>query len=185
MNKKVKIIEKDEMKIIGLTLFTSFTNDQSKKDIPPFFHNIIEKGSLNNVPNRINTNQLCVFQMKRNCPDFSYTMGVEVDRITKIPKKMDGLVLKKSKYVSIEIIKKGHSDVGNAFNYIFKEWIPNSVYIPTGEPAFIYYDDRYFSEFNKDEKNKKPIATIYVPIKPFFIKRVVFGFKNFVKKIFN
>lgn len=176
------IVEKFGMKIVGFTLKTSFKYERHKTEIPPFFHKVLKEGKLESVKDRLNSNQLCVFEMKKDNPDFNYTMGVEVNKINTIPENMNSLTLPVSKYVAIKIIKRGPEDVGKAFGYIFKEWIPNSVYIPTGEPAYIYYDDEFFSIYNEKGYEGNPLATVYVPIKPLFIKRFIgfLGIRKFI-----
>jgi len=89
------------------------------------------------------------------------------------------VILSKSNYASLTIVKRGPEDVGKAFEYIFKNWIPKSIYIPTGAPGFIYYDDSFFSIFNKNGYEGNLKATVYVPIKPFIIKRI-FKFFRFI-----
>jgi len=111
--------------------------------------------------------------MAKDNPDFDYTMGVEVDNVNKIPQGMRTLVLPKGQYISLTFVKRGPDDVEQAFGYLFKTWMPKSTFIPTGTPLFIYYDDRFFSIFNKKGYVGNPIATIYVPIKPFFIKKIL------------
>ena len=183
MKADVKMIEKPEMHVAGISLQTSFTNDRNKKEIPPFFHHVLEEGKLERVPDRLNTHQLCVFEMKKDNPDFNYTMGVEVSQFSNAPAEMTRLTLPASLYVSIKIIKRGPEDVGRAFGYIYKEFIPGSIYVPTGEPAFIYYDDEFFSVFNEKGYAGNPMATVYVPVKPLFVKKMLnsLGIKNFVK----
>jgi predicted transcriptional regulator YdeE len=170
---ETKIIDKPEMTVVGITLKTSFKDNRNKTEIPPFFHHVLEEGKLEKVPDRINSNQLCVFEMKKDNPDFNYTMGVEVSKTENAPTEMTKLVLPASKYVGIKIIKRGPEDVGMAFGYIYKEFIPNSIYIPTGEPAFIYYDNEFFSIYDKKGYAGNPLATVYVPVKPLFIKQVL------------
>jgi AraC family transcriptional regulator len=169
-NMETKIIEMPAMQVVGITLKTSFKDERNKKEIPPFFHSVLEEGKLDLIPDRLNANQLCVFEMKKDNPDFNYTMGVEVNKTDNAPQDMTKLVLPSSKYASVKIIKRGPEDVGSAFGHIFKEFIPNSIYIPTGEPAFIYYDEEFFSIFNAKGYAGNPMATVYVPIKPLFIK---------------
>jgi len=180
---ETKIIEKPEMNVVGITLKTSFKDDRNKTEIPPFFHHVLEEGKLENVPDRLNTNQLCVFEMKKDNPDFNYTMGVEVSKTENAPAGMTQLKLPASKYVAIKIIKRGPEDVGQAFGYIYKEFIPNSIYIPTGEPAYIYYDDEFFSIFNEKGYAGNPLATVYVPVKPLLIKQVLSSLG--IKKLSN
>jgi predicted transcriptional regulator YdeE len=167
-----KIVEKSEIKVVGFGLQTSFTDERNKTEIPPFFHKVLEDGKLETVHNRVNANQLCVFKMEKDNPDFTYTMGVEVLDTQNSHQEMTSIVLPESKYVAIRIIKRGPEDVGKAFGYIYKEYIPNSIYVPTGEPAFIYYDEDFFSIYNEKGYAGNPLATVYVPVKPLLIKQM-------------
>ncbi len=172
-----KVIVKPEMVVYGISLKTSFANGRNKKEIPPFFHHVLEEGRLEMVSGRLNSNQLCVFEMKKDNPDFFYTMGVEVSGVSQLPEGMTKIKLPASKYIAVKIIKRGPEDVGNAFGFIYKEYIPNSIYIPTGEPAFIYYDDEFFSIYNEKGYAGNPLATVYVPVKPLWIKKALNFFK--------
>lgn len=169
------------MHVVGITLKTSLRDDRNKTEIPPFFHRVLEEKKLEAVPGHLNTNQLCVFEMTKDNPDFNYTMGVEVSGGSHAPHGMTRLTLPASKYVAIKIIKRGPEDVGQAFGFIYKEFIPASIYIPTGKPAYIYYDDEFFSIYNQQGYAGNPLATVYVPIKPLFIKSVLnfLGIKKF------
>jgi predicted transcriptional regulator YdeE len=167
-----EIVYKSEMNITGLILHTSFKDDRSKREIPPFFHKVLEEKRLDSVPMRINGNQLCVFSIKRNNPDFDYLMGVEVCG-KDISNGLEHVTLPASKYATLKIVKRGPEDVGKAFEHIFKKWIPKSVYIPTGAPAFIYYDQDFFSVFNEKGYSGNPQATVYVPVKLLAIKQIL------------
>lgn len=167
-----EIVYKPEMNITGLILHTSFKDDRSKREIPPFFHSVLDEKKLDSVPGRINGNQLCVFNIKRDNPDFDYLMGVEVSEKV-ILTGMEHIHLSASKYATLKIVKRGPEDVGKAFEFIFKKWIPKSVYIPTGAPAFIYYDQDFFSVFNEKGYQGNPLATVYVPVKPLVIKQIL------------
>lgn len=172
---EAKIVEKPEMHVVGISLQTSFTNERNKHEIPPFFHNVLKEKKLDDVENRLNNNQLCVFEMKRGNPDFRYTMGVEVSASRNASFSMTALTLPASRYVSVRTIKRGPEDVSKAFGYIYKDYIPNSIYIPTGAPAFIYYDEEFFNVFNEKGYAGNPMATVFVPVKPLFIKKIIRG----------
>jgi len=177
---KASIVEKPAMIVNGVTLQTSFKGERNKTEIPPFFHRVLEEGLLDAVPHRLNTNQLCVFQIERNNPDFKYTMGVEVSMADSIPAGMQQIFLPASRYVAVKTVKRGPEDVGKAFEFIYKTWIPDSIYIPTGKPAFIYYDKAFFEVFNKHGYAGNPEATVFVPVKPLFIKALL-GFLGLKK----
>ena len=38
----VEVISKDEMKIVGLVLRTTFMGNRQAEEIPPFFHKVME-----------------------------------------------------------------------------------------------------------------------------------------------
>jgi|GEM_PF-2087610 len=168
-----QIVSRSEMKIVGLVLHTSFKDERFKKEVPPFFHKVLEEKILDSVPNRLNENQLCVFKMERDNPDFEYVMGVEVSDLKSVPEGMEYVLLPASQYASLNIVKRGPEDVGQAFEAIYKKWIPKSIYIPTGSPGFIYYDENFFSVFNEKGYAGNPRATVFVPVKPLFIKRIL------------
>lgn len=72
-------------------------------------------------------------------------------------------------------MKKGVPD----FNYTMGvEVMESSIYVPTGAPAFIYYDKEFFDVFNSSGYDWNPMATIYVPVKALLIKRLFSFFKS-------
>ena len=178
---ETKIVEKPGMKIVGFTLHTTQKNGQNKKEIPPFFHKVYEEKKLESVPYKLDDNQLCIFKIQRNRPEFDYVMGTEVSTKDIIPEGMDFTYLPPSKYVAIKTVKRCPDDIIEVLDYIFKKWIPESEYIPTGEPPFIFYDNEFFDVFDKVGYAGNPMATVYVPIKPLFIKKLAgtLGLKKF------
>jgi AraC family transcriptional regulator len=162
--KTLSIVE--DIKVIGIVLHTSFQDGRNRTEIPSFFHQVLEEAKLAKVPHRLNQNQLCIFKMAKNSPDFDYIMGVEVESIDEIPAGMESIMLPQGEYVVLTIIKRGPEDVGQGFQYLYEKWLPQSVYRPTDAPGFIYYDERFFSVFNKHGYAGNPIADLYVPVKP-------------------
>lgn len=161
-----KIIKMKEIKVIGIVLSTSFKGERQALEIPPFFHKVYKEKKLNVITNRKNINQLCVIRFKgKDSPDFDYIMGTEVNNFNNIPDEMESLILPESEYVKMTIIKRGNEDVSNAFSYIIEKWLPESNYVASGLPGFIYYDDRFFSIFDKYGYEGNPIVDIYVSIK--------------------
>ena len=163
-NLNIKIVKKDDIKAVGITLSTSFREGQSKKDIPPFFHKTLHEGTLDNVPNRINQNLMCVFLMKPNSPDFNYVIAAEVSSVGDIPEGMSGFELPSATYASVEIIKKGHDDVAPVFKYLVETWTVENGYVPAKQPGFIYYDERFIPDYIQSGYSDNSIATISVPI---------------------
>lgn len=165
MNKlDIKIVNKTNIQAIAITLSTSLKEGKSKIDIPPFFHKTLLEGTLNNVPNSLNQNLMCVFLMKPNSPDFTYAIAKEVTSLEKVPDGMTALNLPSANYASVEIIKKGHDDVAPVFKYILEKWTVENGYIPAKQPGFIYYDDRFIPGYIKSGYSDQSIATIFIPI---------------------
>ena len=163
-NLNIKIVKKDDIKAVGITLSTSFREGKSKKDIPPFFHKTLHEGTLDIVQNRINQNLMCIFMVKPNSPDFNYAITAEVSSVGDIPDGMSSFEFPSATYASVEIIKKGHNDVAPVFIYLLETWVAENGYIPAKQPGFIYYDDRFIPDYIKSGYSDKSIATIFVPI---------------------
>ena len=47
---ELKLVSRQEKKIAGLMIHTSFKNDRSKKEIPPLFHKVLEEKEFIKVP---------------------------------------------------------------------------------------------------------------------------------------
>ncbi|MFP4471222.1 MAG: GyrI-like domain-containing protein [Bacteroidota bacterium] len=159
-----EIISREAVRVAGLTLHTSFARDRNKTEIPPFFHKVLEEKKLEQIPGRLNQNQLCIFLMKKDSPDFDYLMGVEINAGEEIPEHTDSMVLSGGDYVRMSIVKRGPEDVGRAFGYLYNEWMSGSGYVPSGAPAFIYYDEQFFTVFNSTGYAGNPPATVYIPV---------------------
>ena len=163
-NLDIKIVNKGDIQAVGITLSTSFKEGQSKKDIPPFFHKTLHEGVLDNVPNKLNQNLMCVFLVKPDSPDLTYAIAKEVSSLENIPDGMMPLKLPAADYASVEIIKNGHDDVAPVFKYILEKWTVENGYTPARQPGFIYYDDRFIPGYIKSGYSDQSIASIFVPI---------------------
>lgn len=163
---EVKIVSKNAIRAIGLTIKTTFQQNRQATEVPKFFHDTFESGILDTIDGRINKNQLCIFLINPNSPDFSYFMGVEVNEHTKTPQEFTEHNLGSNLYASLEIIKRGNKDVMEAFKYILEEWMPESGYKPGKAPAFIYYDDRFIESYKRYGYKNDPPATIFIPVVP-------------------
>ena len=164
--KTVNIVSKDETHIIGLVLHTSFKDGRQAQEIPPFFHDVVEKKTLDIVSNRLNENQVCIFRMKKGSPDFDYIMGVEVSSTENIPEGMESLTLPKSEYAAMPVVKRGNADVLKGFTYLLEEWLPRSDYIQELKKlGFIYYDERFLPIFREQGYAGNPVAELYVPVR--------------------
>jgi len=161
---EIKIVNKADIQAAAITLPTSFKEGKSKKDIPPFFHKTLHDGTLDNVPNKLNQNLMCVFLMKPESPDFTYAIAKEVSSLDNMPEGMTALNLPAAEYASVEIIKNGYDDVAPVFKYIVEKWTAANGYVPARQPGFIYYDERFIPGYIKSGYSDQSIATIFVPV---------------------
>lgn len=162
----VKVVEKAEKKVVALVLHTTFAKNSQAQEIPPFFHETMEKGILDHVPNRIDANQICAIVLNPGSPEFDYYMGVEVSSFENVPQKMETLIIPDSKFAYTPFIKKGNPDVLEAFNYLTEKWIPENGYaLKPNVPLFIYYDERFIPSFKEHGYDGTQIAEMNIPVK--------------------
>ena len=102
--------------------------------------------------------------IKPNSPDLNYVIAAEVSSVSDIPEGMSTFKLPSATYASVEIIKKGYSDVAPVFKYLLETWSAENGYVPAKQPGFIYYDDRFIPGYIKSGYSDRSIATIFVPI---------------------
>lgn len=160
----IAIIHQEAVKVIGPSLDTSFREGRHEREIPPFFHRVLADGRLDILSGGPKDRRVCVFAMKGESPDFTYLMGVEAGDDADVPEDMDCMVLPAGDYARLTTIKQGPKDVGTAFARVHQEWLPTSAYRAVDGPAFILYDDRFFSVFDREGYAGKPVVDLYIPV---------------------
>ena len=90
--------------------------------------------------------------------EFVKWAGLEVSGFENIPNGMESYVLKGGKYVIFDY-KGNPKNGGEAFKYIFQEWLPASGYILDDREHFEILGEKY----NND--NKESEEEIWIPIK--------------------
>ena len=159
------IEKKEELKVVGLVLQTSFAANRQAEDIPPFFHKNMETKILKSVPNRVNNNQICIINRKENSPDFDYYMGVEVGNYSDVPDGMASITLQASDYAVTPFIKKGNADVMMAVKYLTEEWIPQNAHKEAQDkPGIIYYDEDFIKGFEEKGYEGDLTAKLLIPV---------------------
>ncbi|MDY6954112.1 MAG: GyrI-like domain-containing protein [Thermodesulfobacteriota bacterium] len=162
----VEVASLEEKKVVALVLRTSFVENRQAEEIPPFFHRVMEENTLETIPNRINSNQICAVRTIEDSPQFDYYMGVEVSTFDDIPAEMKTLTLPAGRYAVTSFVKRGNADVLQAFKYITEKWLPEKGYTQDhGSPVFIYYDERFIPVYRKEGYDGNPVAEIFVPVR--------------------
>jgi len=153
-----KIITKDEFKVLGYELLTTAENGESSKEIPAFWKKIMGEKKLEKIPNQIGRSCLGICRMiEKNSPKFSYTIGIEVNKIDKKENDMISITVPKSKY-AVFTVKGLSKEIQDGWKEICNEWLPKSKYQHAGTPDFELYDERFDGSENSE-------TDIYIPIK--------------------
>ena len=90
--------------------------------------------------------------------EFLKMAGVEITSFGNIPDRMEAFVLKSGKYAVFEY-KGNPKNGGEAFQYIFQEWLPNSGFSLDNRPHFEILGTKYKNESDESEEE------IWIPIK--------------------
>ena len=161
----VEIVNQDEKKLVGMLLHTTFANNRQAEEIPPFFHGIMEQGTLDTVPDRLDANQICAFVKPENAPELDYYMAVEVSGFDKVPEGMHTLTIPAARCATVSFVKRGNKDVMATMQYLLTNWIPASGLRPNlVAPAFISYDERFIPVFKEKGYDGDPVAQLFIPV---------------------
>lgn len=90
--------------------------------------------------------------------EFLKMAGVEVNSHENTPDGMKAYLLNGGKYAVFEY-KGNPNNGGEAFQYIFQEWLPNSGYILDNRPHFEILGTKYKNDSDESEEE------IWIPIK--------------------
>jgi predicted transcriptional regulator YdeE len=161
----VKVVERAQSEIVAFVLHTTFVGEQQAREVPPFFHNIMDGNLLESIPNRMNKNQICLFDKKQDSPDFDYYMGVEIANIDSIPEDMKTFTIPETQYAKISFVKTGNADVMQAIMYVTEKWMPEHNLTQNYDfPVFINYSEQFISVYKSEGYAGNPIAELYVPV---------------------
>jgi len=162
---EVKEILRVESKIIGYVLSTTFIENRQAGEIPPFYHRIMEADSFTSMPNRLNNNQICLFDKKPDSPNFDYYMGVEVEADNEVPEGMKEFIIPEGRYAVTKFIKTGNIDVMQALKYVMDKWIPeNNQKQNHSKPVFVCYDEKFIEIYRTIGYKGSPVAELYIPL---------------------
>jgi AraC family transcriptional regulator len=89
--------------------------------------------------------------------DFDYLAGLEVESAADLPAGMDGWEIPEQTYAVFVFFLR---DIGEAYRYIYQEWLPASRYQHAETPEFEFYP----ATFDPDDESSE--LFLYVPVKP-------------------
>ncbi len=152
-----------EKKVVAFNLKTSFSENRQAKEIPPFFHQVMEERSLEDIPNRLNDNQICVLDRKGDL--FDYYMGVEVANFDNVPDGMETAIIPAGKYVVVSFIKRGNKDGLDVAGFTLNKWIPENGYtFNNGIPPFMNYGKKFSQVYYEKGYAGNPVGEFWVAV---------------------
>jgi len=90
-----------------------------------------------------------------SCGEFDYLAGVEVDSVADMPAGMESWEIPKHRYA---VFVFPFRDIGQAYRYIYQEWLPASDHQLAEAPEFEFYP----ATFDPDDGSSEMF--LYVPI---------------------
>lgn len=156
MDKAPELVKLNELQLIGI----------------PFYYNISMKNDLSNSWSLFMQNLSIIpyikkrerfYQMQYWFPDQDsdstfFFIAVEVERIKSVPVQFVAKTIPAGTYLKFR--HKGHSNqVGYTYQYIYKEWLPNTEYRLSEHFNFEYYGEEYLGPYNEES-----ISDIYIPL---------------------
>jgi AraC family transcriptional regulator len=155
MQPRIKLLKKKIL--VGQHLKMSLTNNKTGELWRQFGPKI--KAIQNRVSNDKISMQIYPADYYQNFSpnqEFEKWATVEVQSLDNIPEGMESFLLKEGLYAIFDY--KGPATDTAIFQYIFRDWLPNSNYQLDGRPHFEVLGDRY-SNYDPDSEEE-----IWIPI---------------------
>jgi AraC family transcriptional regulator len=161
---KPKIIDKEQMALVGMVFYGDPFKEKGgwsqENEIGKLWKRFMAKEKQ--VKNRIGKG---AFEVHIGTEEYEKTknyyvfVGVEVEKIDKLPPEMFAKILPPAKYAVFTL--KGKEITSDWNKTIFKDWLPKSGYKEAQPITIEYYDDRFKGTENIAESE----LDIYVPLK--------------------
>ncbi len=154
----VEIIEKEKKLLAGFSVFSDNLNDEFTEIIEVFNNN------KDLIENSVNSEILYGIESYTKETDeiekWHYFIGLEIDQIENINPIFNIKKIPKSLYAKM-IYKGSLSNIDDAYNFLYENWLPNSEYKLKHPIDIEIFDlNTYF-----DYENKSNTIEILIPIK--------------------
>jgi len=156
MNSRVEVL-KDKV-LVGQSVMMSLINNKTGLLWGQFAPRIKE------IQNRISEDKISMqvyplgyYESFNPNTEFEKWASVEVSDFENIPNEMKSFILKGGLYAVFDY--KGSSADSSIFQYIYSEWIPNSIYVVDDRPHFEVLGPKYKNEDPDSEEE------IWIPIR--------------------
>ncbi|MDO3388250.1 GyrI-like domain-containing protein [Gilvimarinus sp. SDUM040013] len=155
---KPKFVNLDSLNIVGVQVAGSPADGSFGKTWPVLFERNSELPSKVGMDVAYGVQSYSKELMKQG--QWKYTAGLEVSKTDNIPDGMELISVPSNQYAVFEYKGVVGPELGELFQNIYKQWLPNSGYELAGEYDFERYDSRF-----KGPANPESVLDIYVPVK--------------------
>ncbi|MCU9614756.1 AraC family transcriptional regulator [Caldibacillus lycopersici] len=156
---KYRIMEKDEIRIVGKGIRTTTENGQNHQDIPAFWEEVNQNGLASKLIKGCRDFGLlgvCMeFDQEQN--EFTYFIGAESNGID-VTNKLEVKVIPKATWAVFPVIGPMPSAIEHVWERIFSEWFPSTGYEHAGGYEFEMYP------VGGDTKSGQYFCEIWIPI---------------------
>lgn len=112
---------------------------------------------IEQVPHQVNPAVcygVCIMGEEADGP-FTYIAGMEVDQVEELPEDLARVELPEQTYA---VFRTTLPEIGQRYQYIYGEWLPQSGYERAPGPEFELYDDTF------DPQNPQSLFDLYIPV---------------------
>lgn len=156
-----KIIMKNELKVIGYEMITTYEEDRNFNLIPKFWERFMHENLTGKIPNKVNPNARLGISKEINAGtgSLSYLICTEVNSLDNIPEGMVGKVIPSNKYAVFTA--KGQpipEKIAETWAGAFNSWLAESGFELAEGEFFELFDERC----NNTDSSE---VDVYIPIK--------------------
>lgn len=163
---RLKIVDLPAKRVVAFVLHTTFVDNRQARDIPPFFHSVMDERLLDAVPNRADTDVLCIIDRAKNSLDIDYYVGVEVESFEQIPDSMMPLTLRESTCIRTIFRKTANADVVDTVRRMKNHLLPSYGFAQNHDyPLLLRYDQHFVDAYRRSGYAEAPLAKMFMPIR--------------------
>lgn len=152
------IVNTAEKKLVGQRLILTLANYPIKDLWKSFHPKVKELKTINNELISISVYDSSYFNAFDPFKEFEKWAAVEVSDFENLPIETEIINLPGGLYAVFDY--RGSSENNSIFQYIYGEWVPNSIFELDDRPHFEVLGDNYSNQ-NKESEEK-----IWIPIRP-------------------
>ncbi|WP_230969085.1 GyrI-like domain-containing protein [Nitrogeniibacter aestuarii] len=153
-----RIVELDGFHVVGMQTF----GNPSDGSFPNMWSALFNfEGSIPNITNDTVSYGIETYTKEHHTQGkWFYMAGRQVEDLSNVPVQMSAKHIPPNKYAVFEYKGSITARLGEQFQYIYKDWLPESGYELAGPFDFEKYDARFLGSDNENS-----VFEIYIPIK--------------------